>query len=232
MPEQTQIVLPGPSAGSVRASDGTVLRAPADWILLPPGDPALTRRVKLAGPSWTVQEKRGRKVFSRGVWAPAATIELIRAELEVERAQPQYARRIQAGAERRGRKQSNYVEEFRQAVLDFLAFASCYHDLAKQLAAAVTAHATPVGSGTVARTGRIPIEKRAEAAVIAWMRHQSTAYDHMVVPQVKGERRALRRRLAERARVILAGYRSGVVAEASDCPLRAAFLRNDPAKTR
>ena len=34
--------------------------------------------------------------------------------------------------------------------------------LAEQLADAVTQHATPVGSGTVARTQRIPIEKRVE----------------------------------------------------------------------
>jgi Fe-S cluster biosynthesis and repair protein YggX len=45
----------------------------------------------------------------------------------------------------------------------------------------VTAHATPVGSGTVARTERIPLEQRAESAVIAWMRHQTTAYDSMKI---------------------------------------------------
>lgn len=53
----------------------------------------------------------------------------------------------------------------------------------------MTAHATPVGSGTVARTSRIPIERRAEAAVIAWLRHQTTAYDDMKIPRVKGRRR-------------------------------------------
>jgi hypothetical protein len=41
--------------------------------------------------------------------------------------------------------------------------------LAEKLAAAVPQHATPVGSGTVAGTERIPIHERAEAAVIAWM---------------------------------------------------------------
>jgi hypothetical protein len=46
----------------------------------------------------------------------------------------------------------------------------------------VTTHAAPVGSGTVARTERIPIERRAEAAVIAWMRHQTTAYDNLALP--------------------------------------------------
>jgi hypothetical protein len=54
---------------------------------------------------------------------------------------------------------------------------SVHADLANQMAWAVTDHATPVGSGTVARTKRIPVEQRAEAAVIAWMRHQTTGYD-------------------------------------------------------
>ncbi len=51
----------------------------------------------------------------------------------------------------------------------------------------VTDHATPVGSGTVARTKRIPVEYRAEAAVIAWMRHQTTGYDDMVIPRLVGK---------------------------------------------
>ena len=60
-------------------------------------------------------------------------------------------------------------------------------DLADRLARAVTDHATPVGSGTVARTKRIPVEQRAEAAVIAWMRHQTTGYDGMVIPEDQGQ---------------------------------------------
>lgn len=54
-------------------------------------------------------------------------------------------------------------------------------------------HAVPVGSGTVARTQLIPLEQRAEAAVIAWMRHQTTAYDRMSIARIKGERREVRR---------------------------------------
>jgi hypothetical protein len=49
-------------------------------------------------------------------------------------------------------------------VLDFLTLVTAYADVADKLAAAVTLHATPVGSGTVARTERIPISQRAEAA--------------------------------------------------------------------
>jgi hypothetical protein len=42
-----------------------------------------------------------------------------------------------------------------------------YTDLAEKLADAVTLYATPVSTGTVARTERIQIHEQAEAAVIA-----------------------------------------------------------------
>jgi hypothetical protein len=90
--------------------------------------------------------------------------------------------------------------------------------LAQRLANALAAHATPVGSGTVARTKRIPIERRAEAAVIAWMRHQTTGYDSMKIPRVKGQRREVRRMLAERSRELLRGYRRGEPVGVS-CPI-------------
>jgi len=65
----SNIFTPGPIPNTVRSADGKVLTAPDGWVLLPPGDAALTRRVKAAGDHWIVQEKKGRKVFSRGVWA-------------------------------------------------------------------------------------------------------------------------------------------------------------------
>jgi hypothetical protein len=164
----------GPTPNTVRAADGRVLTAPESWVLLPPGDAALTRRVKAAGDHWVVAEKKGRKVFSRGVWAPAATIQQIRADLNAERATENFAKRKKADVKRRDQAQAEYVEEFLGAVVTFLAFHPTLVDLADRLARAVTAHATPVGSGTVARTKRIPVEERAEAAVIAWMRHQTT----------------------------------------------------------
>ncbi len=84
---------PGPTPNTVPTADGRVLTAPEGWALLPPGDAALTRRVKATGDHWVVQEKKGRKVFSRGVWAPAATIHRIRGELEAERSTEGYAKR-------------------------------------------------------------------------------------------------------------------------------------------
>lgn len=214
---------PGPGPNTVRTADGQILTPPADWILLPPGDAALTRRVKAAGPYWIVQEKKGRKVFSHGVWAASSTIERIRAELAAERATPGHAQRQEAAARRRDKVQAAYVEDFHGAVVAFLAFPPCYADLAERLAQAVTAHATPVGSGTVARTKRIPVEARAEAAVIAWMRHQTTGYDDMVIPRQKGKRREVRRALARRSQELLSRYRRGEPVDV-DCPLQQALL--------
>src|SRR5437762_14338812 len=103
-------VAPTSDPRRVRASDGTLLTPPADWTLLPPGDAGLTRRVKAAGPTWTVQEKVGRRTFSKGVWAPVANIGKARADLESERADPAYARKLAASRARRGREQESYVE--------------------------------------------------------------------------------------------------------------------------
>ncbi len=215
---------PGPTPNSVRAADGQVLEVPAGWILLPPGDAALTRRVKAAGDHWVVAEKKGRKVFSRGVWAAASTIERIRLDLDAERSTASFAKKKEADARRRELAQAEYVEDFHGAVLSFLSFHPAYADLAERLAHAVTEHATPVGSGTVARTKRIPVEQRAEAAVIAWMRHQTTAYDSMTIPRVKGKRREVRRRLAARSKELLSRYRSQD-GNQSACPLAAALAR-------
>jgi hypothetical protein len=125
---------PGPTPNTVRAADGSVLTAPEGWVLLPPGDAALTRRVKAAGEHWVVQEKKGRKVFSRGVWAPAAAIDRIRAELEAERTTTGFAKRKEADARRRDKAQAGYVENFFGAVVSFLAFHARYSDLAERLA--------------------------------------------------------------------------------------------------
>jgi len=165
---------PGPSPNTVLASDGRVLTVVEGWVLLPPGDAALTRRVKAAGDHWVVQEKKGRKIFSRGVWAPSATIETIKAELIIERESPAHQKRKASDLIRREKTQAAYEEDFFAAVLSYLDFHSKYANVAERMAQAVADHATPVGSGTVARTQRIPIDERAEAAVLAWMRHKTT----------------------------------------------------------
>jgi hypothetical protein len=125
-----------------------------------------------------------------------------------------YTKRKEADARRRDKAQAEYVEDFYGAVVAFLAFHSAHSDLAERLARAVADHTTPVGSGAIARTKRIPIGERAEAAVIAWMRHQTTAYDSMVVPSVK------------RSQELLDRYRCGE-AVGEECPLKKGLAGGD-----
>ena len=222
MPEENRIVSASLRPGVYRMPDGRNRPAPEGWALLPPGDATLTRRVKQGGPTWTIQEKKGRRTFSRGVLADAARIADEREKLEAERATPAYAKKLAAGRARSAKKQVAYVEDFGAAVRAYLAFDPVYAGLEKALAQAVTAHATPVGSGTVARTQRIPVAQRAEAAVIAWLRHQTTAYDHMAIARVKGRRREVRRELAAASKQLLERYRRGE-AVAVGCPLAEAL---------
>jgi hypothetical protein len=202
--------------------DGTRMSPPLNWVCVPPGDAGLTRRVKAAGPSWAVVEKRGRKVFSKGLWAPCENVTNARAALEAERSTVAYAKRKTADAARREQTQAAYVVEFESEVLGYLRFAPRWLELARVLAHKVAAHATPVGSGTVARTKRISVAERAEAAVIAWMRHQTTAYDRLVIPRVAGERRAVRRELAKISSALLDEHRRDLPHASATCPLCAA----------
>ncbi len=215
---------PGPKPNTVRTKSGKVQQVPEGWILLPPGDAGLTRRVKAAGEFWLVEEQVKNRMYSRGIWAPRDTIERIQQELAKERATPGYSKRREADAKRRETKQAEYVEDFEAAVLAFLGFHERHREISIKLAKVVAQHATPVGSGTVARTQRISIVRRAEAAVIAWLRHQTTGYDNMQIPRVKGERREVRRMLAQRSRELLEAYRQG--AQVVDgCPLALALSR-------
>lgn len=223
MPNEVRVVEPGKKGGEVIVEGGQVKLIPPDWDLLLPGDAALTRRVKKAGPYWQMQEKKGRKLFSRGIWAPVKTVAAIRRDLEAERATPTYQKKLASSRSTRARKQEGYVEEFNSAVRVYLNFHPCHGPLAEAMAAAVTEHAVPVGSGTVARTQRIPLEERAEAAVIAWMRHLTTGYDTMAIPRIKGERRKVRRRLAKESVGLLERYRKGD--GPVPCPLKEAIER-------
>lgn len=225
MPDQARTCTPGPTRGTVRCN-GVVLTVPEGWSLLPPGDAGVTRRVKAGGPHWIVQEKRGRRTFSQGIWAPTARIEAAQRAMQRQRQSPAHQRKLAQARARREREQAAYVRTFTAQVKAFLAFDERHADLAAKTAHAIAVHATPVGSGTVARTKRIPVEQRAEAAVIAWLRHQTTAYDSMHIPRVKGMRRAVRRELAARSRALLDQYRADAPAP-TPCLLTAALDPSD-----
>lgn len=189
--------------------ENDILELPKDWEFVPSGDALLTRRLKATGEYWLVLTKYKNKISSCGLCVPQNALTEIKAKITAERADPKYQKKLESGREYRAKKEEAYAEDFEQAILQFLDFAPRWHTLAQKLAHAVAAHATPVGSGTVARTKLIPIEQRAEAALIAWMRHQTTSYDQMYIGRAKGERREVRHRLAEKSREILGKYRSG-----------------------
>jgi len=222
MSTETLDVSPASKPRHVVNAKGETIKVPDAWELLEPGDAALSRRIKKDGPSWTMKEKKGRRLFSKGIWAPAARIATLRVELEQERLAPSYQKKLDAGRKRREKEQVAYASDFENSVRDYLSFAPAYTALAATMAKQIAKHATPVGSGTVARTKRISIEQRAEAATIAWMRHQTTAYDDMVIPRIKGQRREVRKQLAKRSKQLLNDYRNGAE-RPQNCPLAAAL---------
>lgn len=228
MPIETLEVRPFSKPRHVLSADGCILAVPTGWILLPPGDAALSRRIKQDGPTWTMVEVKGRKRFSKGIWAPAARIVALRAELLVERQNPAYQRKLTSGRKRRAAEQEVYAEDFRGAVLACLDFHPVHAAKAEALSRLIADHSVPVGSGTVARTERIPINQRAAAALIAWMRHQTTGYDRMVIPREKGQRREVRRMLARHSVQLLKNYRQGRAIDETNCPLMQALNQLKP----
>jgi hypothetical protein len=174
--------------------------------------------VKANGPTWLVQVKVGRRIMSRGIWASKVNILAAVEELARKRSAPGYDRKRERQQAGKDKRHQLYVQEFYQEVLQFLAFHPRFAGLAENLAEKVTALATPVGSGTVARTERIPLADRAKAAVIAWLRHQVTDYDRMTIARVKGRRREVRRELAGQSMKLLSPYRLGMDLP-PNCPL-------------
>lgn len=226
MPFENRRVRPGQKAGTFVAETGEVLMPPVGWDLLPPGDGALTKMVKAKGPTWLIQVKVGRRIMSRGIWASKNNIALATAELAAKRTAPGYDLRRERQQAAKEKKHQAYVLAFHQEVLRFLDFHPRFAIAAEKLAAKVTALATPVGSGTVARTERIPLPDRARAAVIAWLRHQVTDYDRMTIARVKGRRREVRRELAEKSVELLMPYRHGQDLP-ENCPLFRVIAAHD-----
>lgn len=206
--KKIQIVSPGPN-GSLIGEYGEPVKPPKTWAFLPAGDAGITRKVTSKGEYWRVQYKKGRRTISKGIWAPRATIQQAQEAVVEVRATDEYKKKQVYALKRREKKQEEYDAAFCKAVENYLDFHEHYKNIEYKLAKAVTIHAIPVGSGTVARTQMIPIEERAARAVIAWMRHKTTAYDNLKIANRKGERRAVRRELAQQSVNILSAYRKG-----------------------
>lgn len=221
MESEIKIVTPG-LGNRVRDEYGNSILPPEGWAFLPAGDAAITRKVKACGAYWKVEFKKGRYTMSKGLWAPIEVIHTAKNDVSEIRATETYARRLENERATRNKKEESYRALFLFEVQTFLNFDIRYKEFEVKMAEMITEHATPVGSGTVARTRTIPVEMRVERAVIAWMRHKTTAYDSMKIPFVKGARREIRQQLAEKSRALLRVYRQGGSAEPG-CPLGVAL---------
>ena len=225
-PKQETVVFEERGSGKYW-KEGQFVDMPLGWELIPSGDPALTRRLKATATDyWVVKRKVGNKFFGVGLCVPVGLAASLAEQLKAERETPEYQRKLEAGRKRREKEQEQYKQVFEAAVLQFLDFHKRWHDLAVKFAKAVTEFTTPVGSGTVARTETIPIEDRARAAVIAWMRHNTTNYDHRYIPRTAGSRREVRRELAQESLALLKDYRRGDDIP-QNCPLQKALARLD-----
>lgn len=212
------------SKGKLIGDYGEPLTPPAHWSFLPAGDAGVTRKVTANTDFWRVQVKKGRRTLSKGIWASTAIIAEAQRSVTSQRTTDAYKNRCEYDKQRRQQKQDQYEIEFTQAVRHFLNFDPTHQSIEETIAHAVTQHAIPVGSGTVARTSMIPLGERASHAVIAWMRHKTTAYDHLNIARIKGERRAVRRSLAEQSLAILNRYRHNTSIPIN-CPLHIAVKK-------
>ena len=225
MPTETRSFLITKSDRDLKDKTGKVFSVPTGWKNLPAGDASVTRKVKSLGPTWTVQEKKGRKAFSHGVWAAKEQIEEAVTLVEAQRADPKHQKKLAQVKVRRDEKETVFGEDFQQAIIQFLNFDQKYHHLVEQLSKRVKEHAVPVGSGTVARSSSVTLNDKAALAVMAWMRHQTSTYDSTPVQRVKGARRELRRQIARKSERILAKYRRGDDVDFKVCPLYKALHR-------
>lgn len=223
MENGARIVKPGRN-GYFIGEMGETLLPPKDWSFLPAGDAGVTRKVTSQGQFWRVEVKKGRRTISLGIWAPKSTIAQGQTDVQAVRLTDGYKKKRVSDLNRREKKQELYDAEFCQAVEVYVNFHESYKDIEKKLARAVTSHAIPVGSGTVARTQMIPIAERAAHAIIAWMRHQTTAYDHLNSAQINGDRRSVRREMAQQSIALLTNYREGRAIMAN-CPLQKALSK-------
>jgi hypothetical protein len=201
---------------------GKIIEIPQGWDFLPAGDPGITRKVTATTVCWRVQIRKGRRFIATGIWAASEVIDAAKREVDSIRATDSYKKNLESSQLRRAKKEEEYSVEFVNEVRRYLSFADCYSKYELMMARAVTTHAIPVGSGTVARTTMIPIEDRAAKAVIAWMRHKTTGYETMKIPLIKGKRREVRRLLAELSVNLLDKYRKGEELDDA-CPLHEAL---------
>lgn len=145
---------------------------------LPSGDTALTRRARKHSPlsAVVVRFNRSRKRYERqGLLVTPAAI--AQAEQECAADAPDRAARREKDVERRRQEDRELIDEMTQAIL--ASYPHCPADEARRLAE----HTAQRGSGRVGRSaaGRALDERALDLAVVAWIRHQHTNYDTLLM---------------------------------------------------
>ena len=129
MPTETRTFLVTKSDQRLTDKAGKVFSVPAGWENLPSGDASVTRKLKSLGPTWTVQEKKGRKTFSHGVWAAQEQVGEAKALVEAQRADPKHQKKLAQAKVRRDEKEEVFGEDFQHAIIKFLNFDEKYQAL-------------------------------------------------------------------------------------------------------
>jgi len=155
------------------------IEVPEGWESLPPGDPFVTRQVKLMGPHWIAKKPAKGYTRTLGIWAPKENIEAAKKLAKETRSQREVKRLISRA--QREKQEAKYQEQFTEAVYEYLGFAPKHEQLARDIAKSVAEHATQVGSERVGRTSKLPLEEKAMLAVRAYIRHNYTPYEDQLL---------------------------------------------------
>jgi hypothetical protein len=121
MDEESRIVTLAAN-GRLMDENGHPVTPPEGWAFLPAGDAVVTRKVSSAGAFWRVQVKMGRRIISKGLWAPKDTIELAVLQMQSTRQTELYQKKVEAAKRRREKTQTEYVDDFCNQVERFLNF--------------------------------------------------------------------------------------------------------------
>ena len=165
---------------------------------LPSGNATLTRRARKHSPLSAIVtrfNKRRKRYERRGVLVAAEAIDAAHAQNESD--SESRARQRERAAQRRAKLDAKLVEDMARLIL--ADFPGCPADEAMEIAS----HTAERGSGRVGRSaaGRELNAGAVRLAVIAWIRHQHTEYDSLLMSGI--ERQDARDRIRDELNQVL-----------------------------
>ena len=159
------------------------LSLPVGWVFDPPGDVFVTREVK-KGTYRVLLKRRKGYTATLGVFCPEAN--LAGAEKRWDETAEYRAWQRAIGQSLRERAEERYRAELEEAIIDLLGFRLQHAAMAREIARGAVAQATPVGSGRVGRTRRLPLSQRAEFAARTFICHRHTDCEERLAKSSEG----------------------------------------------